>query len=70
MSLLAYFLDIFFQFNLVWLTPIHAAIVIAFFVRLIWVRRPVGVAFAWLLIVILVPLLGVALYVLIGERPV
>jgi cardiolipin synthase len=70
MSLLAYFLDIFFQFNLVWLTPIHAAIVIAFFVRLIWVRRPVGVAFAWLLIVILLPLLGVALYVLIGERPV
>ena len=70
MNLIAFFLDEFFNFNLFWLTPIHAAIVITFFIRLISVRRPVGVAFAWLLIVILLPLLGVALYVLIGERPV
>jgi len=70
MNLIAYFLDIFFHFNLLWLTPIHVAIVILFFIRLIWVRRPVGVAFAWLLIVILLPLVGIALYVLIGERPV
>ena len=70
MNLLAFFLDEFFNFNLVWLTPVHAAIVISFFIRLIWERRPVAVAFAWLLIVILLPLIGITLYVLIGERPV
>ena len=46
MNLIAFFLDEFFNFNLFWLTPIHAAIVITFFIRLISVRRPVGVAFA------------------------
>ncbi len=70
MNLLAFFLDEFFNFNLAWLTPVHAAIVISFFIRLIWERRPVAVAFAWLLIVILLPLIGITLYVLIGERPV
>ena len=33
-------------------------------------RRPVGVVLAWFLIVVLFPLLGISLYILIGERPV
>jgi len=70
MNLIAFFLDEFFNLNLAWLTPVHTAIVILFFIRLISVRRPVGVAFAWLLIVILLPIIGITLYTLIGERPV
>ena len=38
--------------------------------RLISVRRPVGVVLAWFLIVVLFPLIGISLYILIGERPV
>ncbi|SNX29442.1 cardiolipin synthetase 2 [Polynucleobacter meluiroseus] len=70
MNLLAYLMNVFFNIHLIWLTPIHILVVAVFFIRMIWVRRPVGVVFAWLLIVILLPILGIALYVLIGERPV
>ena len=53
-----------------WVPIIHAVIVILFGFRLISVRRPVGVAIAWFLIVVLFPLVGISLYILIGERPV
>jgi cardiolipin synthase len=59
-----------FGFSLVWVPIAHAVIVFLFGIHLISVRRPVGVAFAWFLIVILIPILGISLYVLIGERPV
>ena len=38
--------------------------------RVIWVRRPAGSAFAWLLLVALVPYVGVVAYLLFGERPI
>jgi cardiolipin synthase len=70
MNILDFILGSIFGFSVVWLPLLHILIVIVFAIRLIWVRRPVGVAFAWLLIVITVPFLGVGLYMLIGERPV
>ncbi len=70
MSILNYLLSSIFGFSLLWVPALHAAIVIIFGFRLISVRRPVGVAIAWFLIVVLFPLVGIALYILIGERPV
>jgi cardiolipin synthase len=47
---------------------IHAALVIGTMVRVIMNRPPTGVALAWLLLVASVPLFGVLIYFLIGER--
>lgn len=38
--------------------------------RVIWVRRPAGSAYAWLLLVALLPYAGVVMYLLFGERPI
>ncbi|CAM3700745.1 cardiolipin synthase [Polynucleobacter antarcticus] len=70
MNLLNILLGSFFGFSLIWAPILHIIIVILFGFRLISVRRPVGVAIAWFLIVILFPIVGICLYVLIGERPV
>lgn len=70
MSILNYLLGSIFGFPLIWVPLVHIIIVILFGFRLISVRRPVGVVLAWFLIVVLFPLLGISLYILIGERPV
>ena len=70
MSFLNYLLGTIFGFSLIWVPLLHIAIVLLFGFRLISVRRPVAVVLAWFLIVVLVPLLGIGLYILIGERPV
>lgn len=70
MSVLNYLLGSIFGFSFIWVPIAHAIIVILFGFRLISVRRPVGVVLAWFLIVILFPLIGISLYILIGERPV
>ncbi len=53
-----------------WILLAHSLIVTLFVLVIISVRRPVGVAFAWIFIVMTFPLLGISLYILIGERPV
>jgi len=70
MSILNYLLGSIFGFSLIWVPIVHIIIVTLFGFRLISVRRPVGVVLAWFLIVILLPLVGIGLYILIGERPV
>ena len=70
MNILSYIFGSVFGFSLIWIPILHASIVLLFGLYLISARRPVGVAFAWFLIVILVPLIGISLYILIGERPV
>lgn len=49
---------------------LHPVIVLLFAIRIIWVRRPPGVALAWILIVTIVPFVGLAAYFLVGERPI
>ena len=68
--LLNIFLNQTFEFNFNWLLVTHFLLVTYFIGVIISVRRPVGVAFAWIFIVMTFPLMGIALYVLIGERPV
>ena len=70
MNIMTFIFGSVFGFSLIWVPITHAVIVLLFGIHLISVRRPVGVAFAWFLIVILIPILGISLYVLIGERPV
>ena len=70
MNIMAFIFGSLFGFSLIWVPIAHVVIVLFFGIHLISVRRPVGVAFAWFLIVILLPILGIALYILIGERPV
>ncbi len=70
MNILNYLLGSIFGFSLIWVPIAHATIVLLFGVRMISVRRPVAVAIAWFLIVVLFPLVGISLYILIGERPV
>jgi cardiolipin synthase A/B len=53
-----------------WFALAHAVLVILFALRLIWTRRPVSVSFAWFLVVVMLPALGIVLYVMFGERPV
>ena len=69
-SLLASPLESMTSFHLHWLFLAHITFVILFIGVIISVRRPVGVAFAWIFIVAVFPLIGISLYVLIGERPV
>ena len=49
-------------------TVLHALIVLAFGVRIIMQRSAPGVAFAWLLLIAMVPFAGAIMYLLIGER--
>lgn len=53
-----------------WFALAHAVLVILFALRLIWYRRPVSVSFAWFLVVVMLPAVGIVFYVLFGERPV
>ncbi|UTF61880.1 cardiolipin synthase [Gilvimarinus sp. DA14] len=46
----------------------HLLLVITFAVRVIMKRLPVGVSLAWLLVLVLLPYVGVGLYLLFGER--
>lgn len=46
----------------------HLLLVVGFAVRVIMRRLPVGVTLAWLLVLILLPYVGVGLYLLFGER--
>jgi cardiolipin synthase len=69
-ALLNIFLNQTLEFNFNWLLIAHFLLVTYFIGVIISVRRPVGVAFAWIFIVMTFPLLGIAFYVLIGERPV
>jgi cardiolipin synthase len=49
-------------------TLLHVLIVLVFGARIIMMRSAPGVAFAWLLLIIMLPLVGAVLYLLIGER--
>lgn len=69
-SLLTPLLESMTSFHLHWLFLAHITFVILFIGVIISVRRPVGVAFAWIFIVAVFPLIGISLYILIGERPV
>ena len=53
-----------------WVTLLHLLVVGVFAIQLLLVRRPVAVAFAWLFIVATLPLIGILLFFMIGERPV
>lgn len=46
----------------------HLLLMLGFMVRVIMRRLPVGVTLAWLLVLILLPYVGVGLYLLFGER--
>ncbi|MBU3557494.1 cardiolipin synthase [Polynucleobacter sp. Ross1-W9] len=70
MNILSFIFGSLFGLSLIWVPITHVLIVFLFGIHLISARRPVGVAFAWFLIVILLPVVGIALYILIGERPV
>lgn len=47
---------------------IHILVVVGVFIRIVMKRPAPGVALAWLLVVTLIPLLGIILYSLVGER--
>lgn len=49
---------------------LHVGIVAVVGLRVIWVRRPAGSAYAWLLLVSALPFAGLAMYLLFGERPI
>lgn len=48
--------------------PAHVVIIIGLSIRVIMMRRPVGVSLAWLILIFILPFAGAALYLLIGER--
>ena len=70
MNLIAFIFEYLLGISLIWVPIIHISIIILFGVYLISIRRPVAVAFAWFLIVIILPFIGISVYILIGERPV
>ncbi|MFM7845701.1 MAG: cardiolipin synthase [Planctomycetota bacterium] len=57
------------DFRTIWvaLTLLHVAIQVILSVRVVMRRRPVGVTFAWLTIILAVPLLGALIYLFVGE---
>jgi cardiolipin synthase A/B len=69
-DLLSMFLHSSFDMKLNVILLIHFVVVTYFIGVIISVRRSVGVAFAWIFIVMTFPILGISLYILIGERPV
>ncbi|HQT42091.1 MAG TPA: cardiolipin synthase [Polynucleobacter sp.] len=70
MNIINFLIGSIFGESFIWVPILHIIVVILFGYRLISVRRPVGVVLAWFLIVVLFPLIGISLYILIGERPV
>ncbi len=46
----------------------HVAVCLAMTLRILSRRNPPGVAMAWILVILLVPMVGAVLYVMIGER--
>lgn len=59
-----------FGYSIPWFLLLHVIVAILFFIRIIWIRRPVSVAISWLLIIVIFPIIGLLLYLAIGERPV
>jgi cardiolipin synthase len=57
-------------YSIPWFLILHLIVTILFFLRIIWIRRPVSVAISWLLIIVTFPAIGLILYLTIGERPV
>ena len=57
------------EFRTIWLsiTILHVAIQLMLSVRVVMRRRPVGVTFAWLTIILSVPFVGAIVYLLVGE---
>ena len=49
---------------------LHVVVVGGVGLRVIWVRRPAGSAFAWLLLVSVLPFAGLVFYMLFGEQPI
>jgi cardiolipin synthase A/B len=47
---------------------LHVAVCLAMTLRILSRRNPPGVAMAWILVILLVPMVGAVLYVMIGER--
>jgi cardiolipin synthase len=45
----------------------HAVIIIGLSIRIIMMRRPVGVSMAWLILILALPFIGAILYLLMGE---
>ena len=60
-DLLSIFLKYLFDLNINWLLFVHFFLVTYFIGIIISVRRPVGVAFAWIFIVMTFPVLGIAM---------
>jgi cardiolipin synthase len=54
----------------IWPTALHVLVVAAVVLRVILTRHPPGSSFAWIVLVATLPLAGLVLYLLIGERPV
>jgi cardiolipin synthase len=52
----------------IFLVIAHSAVVVALTLRVLARRQAAGVAMAWLLFILLAPLLGALLYLMIGER--
>ena len=46
----------------------HAVIIIGLSIRVIMMRRPVGVSLAWLILIFALPFAGAVMYLFIGER--
>ena len=69
-DLMGIFLHSTFSMKLNGILFLHFLLVAYFIGVIISVRRPVGVAFAWIFIVMSAPIIGISLYILIGERPV
>ena len=69
-DLMGIFLHSTFSMKLNGILFLHFLLVTYFIGVIISVRRPVGVAFAWIFIVMSFPIIGISLYILIGERPV
>jgi len=46
----------------------HAVVIIGLSIRVIMMRRPVGVSLAWLILIFTLPFAGAVMYLLIGER--
>jgi cardiolipin synthase len=59
-----------FGFTFPWFVILHIIIVFLFAFRLIWIKRPVSVAIAWALVIVLLPFIGLILYLIIGQKPV
>jgi len=69
-GLLGFSLHSILNLDLNWILFIHFVLATIFIGIIISVRRPVGVAFAWMFIVVSFPVFGIGLYILIGDRPV